>query len=37
MRLRHRYQVLIREEILETCDPEQVEQEIGALLSAFSR
>jgi DNA-directed RNA polymerase specialized sigma24 family protein len=35
-RLRKRYQELIRQEILETCDPAQVEEEIRSLLSAFS-
>jgi DNA-directed RNA polymerase specialized sigma24 family protein len=35
-RLRKRYQELIREEILKTCDPAQVEQEICSLLNAFS-
>ena len=36
MRLRRRYQELIREEILKTCGPAQVEQEIWSLLNAFS-
>lgn len=35
-RLRKRYQELIRQEILKTCDPEEVEEEIRCLLKAFS-
>jgi len=35
-RLRKRYEELIREEILKTCDPAEVEQEIQFLLNAFS-
>jgi RNA polymerase sigma factor (sigma-70 family) len=35
-RLRKRYQELIREEILKTCDPAQVEEEIRWLLNVFS-
>jgi RNA polymerase sigma factor (sigma-70 family) len=36
MRLRQHYQELIRLEILETCHPDHVEQEIWTLLNAFS-
>jgi RNA polymerase sigma factor (sigma-70 family) len=35
-RLRKRYRELIRQEILETCDPTEVDQEIRSLLNAFS-
>ena len=36
MRLRKRYRELIRQEILETCDPTHIEEEIQSLLNAFS-
>lgn len=36
MRLRKRYRKLIREEILKTCGPAQLEEEISSLLNAFS-
>jgi DNA-directed RNA polymerase specialized sigma24 family protein len=36
MRLRKRYQELFREEILKTCDPAQVKEEIRWLLNVFS-
>ena len=36
VRLRKRYQELIRQEILKTCDPAQVQEEIRSLLNAFS-
>jgi RNA polymerase sigma-70 factor (ECF subfamily) len=36
IRLRKRYQKLIRQEILKTCDPAQLEEEISSLLNAFS-
>ncbi|MEY2539682.1 MAG: hypothetical protein QOG67_3422 [Verrucomicrobiota bacterium] len=35
-RLRERYRELFRQEILKTCDPAEVEQEILSLLTAFS-
>ena len=36
MRLRKRYQKLLRQEILKTCEPAQVEEEIRWLLNVFS-